>query len=458
MKFLLLLCFVVSAEANSAAEPLTLQSVTASVQTLYPLIGAAARDVESAQGELTAAEGAFDLTWRNRASTLSLGYYENYRFDSVIEKPLGPWGANLFAGYRLGTGAFAIYDEKAATLSGGEARLGVELSLWRNRPTDRRRTNVDKSRLGIPVAEANAIQTRIEAVRSASQKYWEWVAAGRRVQIFRELLSIAEARDKGLLERVRHGDVPEFERKDNERAILQRKAQLIAAERALQQSSIELSLFSRDESGNPKIPGEDVLPPKLERLPPRTLSENEDLERAANQRPELARIASQRDQSNLEAEWADNQIAPRVDLQLAASRDTGTGSVTRAGTELEAAVIIEIPLERRLATGRRESARATAQRIEATQKMTRDRIAAEVKDAHSALKAAGLRSDIAVLETELAKKLEQGERERFEHGDSNILFVNIREQATADARVREIEAIADYNKAQAQLKASIADL
>ena len=317
---------------------------------------------------------------------------------------------------------------------------------------------MEKSRLGITVAEANAIQTRIEAVRSASQKYWDWVAAGRRVQIFRELLSIAEARDKGLLERVRHGDVPEFERKDNERAILQRKAQLVAAERSLQQSSIELSLFSRDEIGNPKVPGEDALPPTLERLSQSTSVEDEDLERAAKQRPELARFASMRTQSTLEAEWADNQIAPRVDFQLVTSRDTGAGPITRAGTELEAAILIEIPLERRLASGRRESARATAQRIEANEKMTRDRIAAEIKDAHSALRAAGLRSDIAVLETQLARKLEQGERERFEHGDSNILFVNIREQATADARVREIESIADYNKAQAQLKGAIADL
>lgn len=439
-------------------EPLDFEGVIASVEKRYPLIEAAEQEIESARGELEASEGAFDLIWRSRLSSLSLGYYDNYRVDSVIEKPLAPWGANLFAGYRLGRGQFALYDEKALTLSGGEARLGFDISLWRNRPTDRRRTNVEKSRRAITIAEANAIHTRIEAIRLASQKYWDWVAAGKRVKIFRELLSIAETRDRGLLERVRQGDLPEFERKDNERAILQRRAQLVTAERSFQQAAIELSLFYRDESAKAKVPGEAELPFQLQRIAHSPRAETTDVERAQRQRPELVRLASLRDQSILEAEWADNQLSPRVDLQVAASRDAGSGPLSRTGTELEAAIVIEVPLERRLAGGRREGARASARRVEATEKMTRDRILAEVKDAHSALTAAGLRIGIAESETELAKRLEQGERDRFEQGDSNILFVNIREQASADARVREIEAIADYNKALAQLKGAVADV
>jgi hypothetical protein len=74
---------------------------------------------------------------------------------------------------------------------------------------------------------------------------------GQTVAIFRTLLTIAEARDKGLLERVKHGDVPVFERKDNERAILQRRAQLVTAERGLQQAAIELSLLFARRLGQP---------------------------------------------------------------------------------------------------------------------------------------------------------------------------------------------------------------
>lgn len=446
----LLLFLSVSAQGGEA---LTLEQVLESVEKQYPVVLGATKDVETAQGDITTSEGAFDLNWKNRFASLN-GYYENYRFDSVIEKPLGPWGANIFAGYRIGAGSFAVYDEKALTLSQGEARFGFEISLWRNRRTDRRRTNFEKSRLALTASEATAVQARLESIRSASQRYWDWVAAGRRIAIYRALLTIAETRDKGLGERVRHGDVPEFERKDNERAILQRRAQLVTAERGLQQAAIELSLFRRDASGKPKEPLEAELPsdlPRQETVFQANLAA--DIETALKQRPELSRLTTTRDQFELEADWADNQLSPRVDLQLAVSRDLGLGAINRAGTEIEAAVLLEIPLERRLASGRAQSARATRDRVEVNQRLMRDRIAAEVRDTHSALKAATARIEIAVTETELARKLEQGERARFEHGDSNILFVNLREQATADALVREVDALADYHKGLAQLKA-----
>lgn len=454
----LVLFLLAGSNFAAGAQTLALKDVLASVESQYPVVIGATKDVEAAQGEITSSDGAFDLVWKNRVASMN-GYYENYRFDSVIEKPLGPWGASVFSGYRLGSGSFPSYDEKALTLSQGEARIGFEVSLWRNRSTDRRRANLQKSRLGLSAAEAAAFQTRIEAVRSASQRYWDWVAAGRRMAIYRALLTIAEARDKGLGERVRHGDVPEFERKDNERAILQRRAQLVTAERSLQQAAIELSLFRRDVSGNPLEPSESELPSDLPRhgiVFDSNLSS--DIETASKQRPEIARLSASRDQFEVEADWADNQLSPRVDLQLAASRDIGQGSPTRAGTELEAALLVEIPLERRLASGRAQSARASRDRVEASQRMTRDRIAAEVRDTHSLLKAATARIEIAVSETELARKLEQGERARFEHGDSNVLFVNLREQATADALIREVDALADYHKGVAQLRAVLGTL
>jgi len=435
-----------------------LEQVVSSVEAQYPLLLGAAKDVEAAQGEFTSSEGAFDLLWKNRVSSSALGFYDNQRFDSVLEKPLTIAGSSVFFGYRLGRGDFAVYDEKSLTLSQGEFRFGFELSLWRNRSIDRRRSNLEKSRLALTAAEASAVQARLDAVRSGSLRYWDWAAAGQRVVVFRGLLTTAEDRDRGLAERVRHGDLPEFERKDNERAILQRKSQLVSAERSLQQTAIELALFVRDPEGNPREPSEKELPAALPPPGPMALDLASDVKLALSQRPEFSRLAASREQMGVEADWADNQLLPRLDLQVAASRDIGSGSPTRAGTELEGSILLEIPLERRLARGRGDSARAMRDRTEAVERMTRDRVSAEVRDTHSALRAAKQRFEIALAESELARKLEQGERSRLDHGDSNILFVNLREQATADALVRELEALADYHKGIAQRLATIGEL
>jgi hypothetical protein len=59
-----------------AAEPLRLEQIVESVEKSYPVVIGAGKDVEAAQGEnRPLREGAFDLTWKNRLATSTLGYY-----------------------------------------------------------------------------------------------------------------------------------------------------------------------------------------------------------------------------------------------------------------------------------------------------------------------------------------------------------------------------------------------
>jgi outer membrane protein TolC len=80
----------------------------------------------------------------------------------------------------------------------------------------------------------------------------------------------------------------------------------------------------------------------------------------------------------------------------------------------------------------------------------------EVRDALSALEAARQRVEVARRELRLARELEQAEWSRFGLGESTLLFVNLREQTTAEASVREVDALSDYHKAVASLRAAAA--
>jgi outer membrane protein, heavy metal efflux system len=444
----------VNPSETEAPSVLHLNEVLQSVRDKFPLLEGARRDTKAAEAEVRASEGAFDIQWRTRAITSPMGYYQNERIDSILEQPTTLWGTSVFAGYRLGTGNFAIYDGKMETNEGGEVRAGLSIPLLRDGPTDRRRVNIKKASLGVQLAEMQVRQQSIDSVRTASHRYWDWVAAGQRVEIFRSLLAIAEERDKGLAERVKQGDLPDFERQDNLRAILQRRSQLIGAERALQQSSIELSLLYRDGQSNPVLLTAERLPKKL--LSPGPGEEPTDtVEVAAQRRPDLLRFVALREQNELERRLAVNQAGPRIDATVQMSRSLQLGDPTRNLTQMEAGLLIEVPLQANVARGREDSANATELRLEFQERFVRDRIHADINDARSALEAARLRVDVTAKETQLARNLEQGERERFVHGDSNQLFVNLREQATADAAVREIEALADYRKSLATLLAAL---
>ena len=440
----------------AGAQPIELSTVLRSVESHFPLIAAAERDRDVADAELLSAEGAFDPQWRTRASAGPLGYYQPLTLDTMITQPTPLWGAQLFAGYRFGHGlsytGMPIYD---GTL--GELRAGVSIPLWRNGPIDRARASIRRAEIGRTVASLGVAQQRIEAARAATVAYWEWVAAGRRMAVARSLLALAEARDAGLGTRVARGDLPPFERTDNTRAIVQRQGFVVSARRALEQTAIALSLYLRDGRGEPALPDPSRLPEALPDpviLPPGCAAREAGA--AAARRPEVRRLEAQRAQQEVERELAENQRRPAIDLVVAVSQDLGDGPEPRRPPVLEAGLVLDIPIRNRAADGRARAASATAARIDLQARMARDRATADLRDAASAMEAARQRWTVARTELGLAGTLAEQERARLTLGEGTLLVVNLREQAEAEAALREVDALAEFQRALAAWRLAVA--
>jgi outer membrane protein TolC len=94
--------------------------------------------------------------------------------------------------------------------------------------------------------------------------------------------------------------------------------------------------------------------------------------------------------------------------------------------------------------------------LQFTETFLRERIRADVQDALNALDIARSRVEVASAEVKASEELAQGELKRFNFGDSNLIFVNLREQNAADAQVREIDALQDYQKAFVTFEAILA--
>ena len=334
------------------------------------------------------------------------------------------------------------------------------MPLWRNGPTDRRRATQRRAELGRDVAGWSTEQQRIDAVRAGSQRYWEWVAAGRRLAIATELREIAASRDAALAERVRRGDLPAYEREENRRAVVQREGAVVAASRALAQASIELSMFFRADSGEPLLVAAARLPselPDTEAVSPRGVEA--DVAKAVAARPELQRLGVQRAQIEVEREFAQNQLAPGIDLSVIASKDLGdatAGLSPKLGTPtLEAGLTFELPIPNRANRGRVNAAVASASKLDEQTRLVRDRIVADVRDSRSAIDAARERVVLARREIDVTTSLEASERARFDLGESTLLIVNLREQATAEARLRAVDALTDFHRAVASYRAAM---
>jgi outer membrane protein TolC len=400
-----------------------------------------------ARGETIEARGGFDLKVKAGAEA-ERGVYDNEQFKAVLEQPLSLFGVNAYGGYRAGRGTFAPYEGKSATLSDGELSAGFGLPLLRNRAIDARRADLELAELGVDVAERDLDKARLGYYKDALAEYWDWVAAGQQRRIAQALLDIAVARDQQLADAVALGQVAPVERTDNARAILQRRSALATAQRQIELQAIDVSLYLRGPDGRPVRPGGDRLP-DLPRPPAGAADPDEavEIQSALDRRPELKALRTKRRQQEVALRAAENQLLPSLDLYSEFARDFGSGPASRAGSSFQGGMVFELPFQRRKATGKSLQAQAKLSALNEELRWAEDRVRAEVQDALSALRAARAVLDAVTEELQVARELEQLERDRFALGDSTQFLVNLRELATADAALREVRALADLQKA-----------
>ncbi len=177
---------------------------------------------------------------------------------------------------------------------------------------------------------------------------------------------------------------------------------------------------------------------------------------ASRSRPEFKSIKAQGEQNKIELELARNQVLPRLDLRVFSYNDYGTGNPKREDPEVKAGLRIEIPLATRTQKGRINYYESRQKKLQFTETFLRERIRADVQDALNALDIAKSKVEVAGAEVKASRDLARGELKRFDLGDSNLIFVNLREQNAADAEVREIEALQDYQKAFVAFEAILA--
>jgi len=444
--------------AKGGASPvLSLDDVIAATLDRHPALNAEKQERVAADADVLSAEGAFDPSLKGDALSYVTGGYSGNYGSAYVEQPLKFYGSKVVGGYRIGDGTFPIYDNWYETNSGGEVGVGVEVPLLRDGPIDRRRANIGKAESGQQIADSMIEQRKIELARAAALTYWDWTAARNKVTVYRRLLQVAEERDRQIAERVLKGDLPEFDRTDNQRAVLQRRSQLLTAERAVKSAEFSLSLFYRNHAAEPQSVERFKA---LDRIPlPLFVPVHHHVDpvaEAADARPEFKNIKAQSEQNKIELELARNQVLPRLDLRVFSYNDYGTGNPKLEDPEVKAGLRVEIPLATRTQRGRIDYYESRQKKLQFTETFLRERIRADVQDALNALDIARSKVEVAAAEVRASEDLARGESKRFDLGDSNLIFVNLREQNAADAEVREVEALQDYQKAFVTFEAILA--
>lgn len=439
----------------ASLNPLMLEEVLGSLETVFPPLLAAAQEREIALGELVSRWGEFDTQVRADTLNAPLGFYENNRHSLSVTQPVLNSGGYVYGGYRLGRGGFQPWYKERQTNQGGEFAVGTGMPLLKDRAIDDRRAALATAEIGVQLTDPYVRSQLNLFARDAIVAYWKWIAAGLVLQVQEELLQLAQNRVHQIESRVREGDLPEIARIDNERFVLARQTKLVESDQKFREASIRLSLFLRDADGAMLVPDLTRLPdfPAVGMPDPGQLAG--DLQTAWSQRPELQEIALQIRQQQVQRELACNGLLPKLDAVAQASQDLGGAANSpddKGPFELEAGLVASLPVQRRGARGKLAAATARLRQLEIRRQYAENRVANELQSAMVALTNAAQQFELARNNLNLTRRALEVGRLMFDEGDIDLILLNIYEQAVTDAELSVIHAELEYFSAAADYR------
>ena len=122
--------------------------------------------------------------------------------------------------------------------------------------------------------------------------------------------------------------------------------------------------------------------------------------------------------------------------------------------ELEAGLMVNVPLQRRKAKGKLTSLEAKRAQLAQKRRLSEDKIRTDIAIAFAAIKAAYERVQRTTEARDLADYMAEVERENFKAGQSDLLKVALREEKAAESAGKAIEAQLEYQLGLAHLRAA----
>lgn len=437
---------------------LTLADVIASVTQSFPVIEQARLQGGVATGEVVSANGFYDHKLQGYTLSDPTGVYRNYRQSIGLARQLW-WGGYLSAGYRLGRGDFEPWYKERETDKSGEFKLGLTQPLLQGRAIDPARVALFQANLRQQAVAPEIERAVLAYALEGAQQYWNWVAAGGTLEAQRELLELAETRTKQLEDLVKAGKNKAVDLLVNEQLVAERKLNLIAAEQKYRATSFKLSLYLRDEAGQPMVPSDDWLPRQFPTVQPLLPGDfQSDFSAAMLARPEPRLISLEIQQVSWDNRLARNQTLPQLDLITEGSQDAGdpaSSSNDKSRFELEVGLQGELPIQRRKARGKIQSTNAKLAQLQQKLRWQQDKIGAELQTARNALDLAN--QSVAQAEAALRSAITTVDRYNFAYteGKVDLVYLNLLETKANEYEIKLIESQSKWFAALAEMQAAL---
>jgi len=441
-----------------AADKLTIADVVVSVTRAFPLIEQTRLQAGVTAGESMSAFGAFDNKLYGYTLAEPTGVYRNYRQGLGMARQLW-WGGYLSAGYRIGRGDFEPWYKERETDKGGEYKIGLVQPLLQGRAIDPARVAVFQANLRQQAVGPEVDRSVLINARESADVYWSWVATGGMLEAQRELLDLADHRTAQLEELVRVGKNKAVDLIFNEQLVAERKLKVIETERKFREVGFKLSLYLRDEAGQPIVPDDVWLPeqfPRIDPLPPGDFAA--DVAFAFGQRPELKMLNLEVQSVTWDLRLANNQLLPHLDVVSEGSQDAGAPATRlndKGRFELEVGLMSEVPIQRRKARGKITTTQSKLAQLQQKIRYQQDKIAVELQTARNTLDLAA--ASVIQAEAGLRSAITSLDRYNFAfaQGQVDLVYLNLLETKSTESEIKLLETQRQWFTALAGMQAAL---
>jgi len=317
----------------------------------------------------------------------------------------------------------------------------------------------------IKIAQNNAVVEQhifrdraLTVIASVEQNYWELVFARENVKVAQAALKAAEELLAANRVKAKAGVMSVVDVLQAEAAVASRVEQVLVAEKAIRDEEDQLRTILN--------PGEAELRKNV-RLTPvdapitylETLSLEEAIETAIEQRPEIVQAKKHIESSELNKQFARNQLLPTLSVQgtmgLSGLGSDYGNSFTRNFSgdfyNYGAGLLFSYPLGNRAAVSTYTKRQLEAKNAEIALASVRHQIIRGIREAVRRVQTDFKRIETTRSARILAEKQLQTEQERLRVGLSATRFVLDFQRDLATAQGNELRAIIDYNKALSNL-------
>ena len=315
---------------------------------------------------------------------------------------------------------------------------------WVQKP---RLADLELLSLEIDRSELDIVEKQLKFAKTALKTYWNWRVLHQKEVVAEELLMRARLKVSQLQTEVSVGKTAPIYVTENQRSIYKRQQKLLDIQQDKQSTQLDLYLYLGPAAAvsTPTFRAPPLPPaPVCENLPSTGSVVQQSLKEAQKSRPEVLQLQLQQRQNDVARQLAENFQWPALDLYFELSQDLGEGSKTKEQTELLGGVKFYYPPALRKAQGQLLRIESIERALNTELNFLSREIAQEVNTLLLQRKISCEQVVLAQQEIEVALKVAQAERDRFQLGSSTLFTVNLLEEAVAEARLRYLDALKAY--------------